>query len=88
MQLHLQVSELTGKNQQQLEALAFEALVVRLYLCAFLRNPDRAIACQTVEPHLGNSPIYYVHAQSGRTFSPRPHRPPSSRSRRVISIQH
>ena len=32
MQLHLQVPEqLTDKNQQQLEALAFEALVVRLY---------------------------------------------------------
>ncbi len=30
MQLHLQVPEqLTGKNQQQLEVLAFEALVVR-----------------------------------------------------------
>lgn len=33
MQLHLQVPEhLTGKNQQQLEALVFEALVVRLYV--------------------------------------------------------
>ncbi len=32
MQLRLQVPEqLSGKNQQQLEALAFEALVVRLY---------------------------------------------------------
>ena len=32
MQLHLQVPEqFTDKNQQQLEALAFEALVVRLY---------------------------------------------------------
>lgn len=32
MQLHLQVPEdLTDKNQEQLEVLAFEALVVRLY---------------------------------------------------------
>ena len=32
MQLHLQVPEqITDKNQQQLEAFAFQALVVRLY---------------------------------------------------------
>ena len=43
MQLHLQVPEqLTGKNQQQLEALAFEALVVRLYVLGELASGEGA----------------------------------------------
>ena len=43
MQLRLQVPEkLTGKNQQQLEALAFEALVVWLYSLAELSSGERA----------------------------------------------
>lgn len=41
MQLHLQVPEqLTGKNQQQLESLAFEALVVRLYALGELTSGE------------------------------------------------
>lgn len=43
MQLHLQVPErLTDKNQQQLEALAFEALVVRLYALGELGSGEGA----------------------------------------------
>jgi predicted HTH domain antitoxin len=43
MQLHLQVPEyLTGKNRQQLEALAFEALVVRLYALSELASGEGA----------------------------------------------
>ncbi len=43
MQLHLQVPEqLSGKNQQQLEALAFEALVVRLYALGELSSGEGA----------------------------------------------
>jgi len=43
MQLHLQVPEqLTDKNQQQLEALAFEALVVRLYTLGELASGEGA----------------------------------------------
>jgi predicted HTH domain antitoxin len=43
MQLHLQVPEqLTDKNQQQLEALAFEALVVRLYVLGELASGEGA----------------------------------------------
>jgi predicted HTH domain antitoxin len=43
MQLRLQVPErLTGKNQQQLEALAFEALVVRLYSLGELSSGEGA----------------------------------------------
>ena len=43
MQLHLQVPEqLTDKNQQQLEALAFEALVVRLYALGELASGEGA----------------------------------------------
>ena len=43
MQLHLQVPEqLSGKNQQQLEALAFEALVVRLYALGELASGEGA----------------------------------------------
>ena len=43
MQLRLQVPEhLTDKNQQQLEALAFEALVVRLYALAELSSGEGA----------------------------------------------
>ena len=43
MQLHLQVPEqLTGKSQQQLEALALEALVVRLYALGELSSGEGA----------------------------------------------
>ncbi len=43
MQLHLQVpEEFTGKSQQQLEALAFEALVVRLYALGELSSGEGA----------------------------------------------
>lgn len=43
MQLHLQVPEhLTGKNQQQLEALAFESLVIRLYALGELSSGEGA----------------------------------------------
>src|SRR5260370_9226863 len=43
MQLRLQVPEqLTGKSQQQLEALAFEALVVRLYALGELSSGEGA----------------------------------------------
>jgi predicted HTH domain antitoxin len=43
MQLNLQVPErLTGKNRQQLEALAFEALVVRLYALGELSSGEGA----------------------------------------------
>ena len=43
MQLCLQVPEqLTGKSQQQLEALAFEALVVRLYALGELSSGEGA----------------------------------------------
>lgn len=43
MQLHLQVPErIVGKNQQQLEALAFEALVVRLYALGELSSGEGA----------------------------------------------
>jgi predicted HTH domain antitoxin len=43
MQLHLQVPEqLTSKNRQQLEALAFEALVVRLYALGELASGEGA----------------------------------------------
>jgi predicted HTH domain antitoxin len=43
MQLRLQVPEqLTDKNQQQLEALAFEALVVRLYALGELSSGEGA----------------------------------------------
>ncbi len=43
MQLRLQVPEqLSGKNQQQLEALAFEALVVRLYALGELSSGEGA----------------------------------------------
>ncbi len=43
IQLHLQVPEqLTGKNQQQLERLAFEALVVRLYALGELSSGEGA----------------------------------------------
>ena len=43
MQLRLQVPEqLSGKNQQQLEALAFEALVVRLYALDELSSGEGA----------------------------------------------
>ena len=43
MQLHLQVPEqLTDKNQQQLEVLAFEALVVRLYVLGELASGEGA----------------------------------------------
>jgi predicted HTH domain antitoxin len=43
MQLHLQVPEqFIGKNQQQLEALAFEALVVRLYALGELSSGEGA----------------------------------------------
>jgi predicted HTH domain antitoxin len=43
MQLHLQVPEqLIGKSQQQLEALAFEALVVRLYALGELSSGEGA----------------------------------------------
>ena len=41
--MHLQVpGQLTGKNQQQLEALAFEALVVRLYALGELSSGEGA----------------------------------------------
>ncbi len=44
MQLNLQVPErLTEKNQQQLEALAFEALVVRLYALGELSSGEGAM---------------------------------------------
>ena len=43
MQIHLQVPErLTNKNQKQLEALAFEALVVRLYSLGELASGEGA----------------------------------------------
>ena len=43
MQLHLQVPEqLTEKSQQQLEALAFEALVVRHYALGELSSGEGA----------------------------------------------
>ena len=43
MQLRLQVPEqLTDKNQKQLEALAFEALVVRLYALGELSSGEGA----------------------------------------------
>ncbi len=43
MQLHLQVPEhLTGKSQQQLEALAFESLVIRLYALGELSSGEGA----------------------------------------------
>jgi predicted HTH domain antitoxin len=43
MQLRLQVLEqLTGKSQQQLEALAFKALVVRLYALGELSSGEGA----------------------------------------------
>ena len=43
MQLHLQVPErLVGKNQQQLEALALEALIVRLYALGELSSGKAA----------------------------------------------
>lgn len=43
MQLYLQVPErLTDKSQQQLEALAFEALVVRLYTLGELASGESA----------------------------------------------
>jgi predicted HTH domain antitoxin len=43
MQIHIQVPEqLTGKSQQQLEALAFEALVVRLYALGELSSGEGA----------------------------------------------
>ena len=43
MQLRLQVPEqLSNKNQQQLEALAFEALVVRLYALGELSSGEGA----------------------------------------------
>ena len=43
MQLHLQVPErLIGKSQQQLEALAFEALVVRLYALGEISSGEGA----------------------------------------------
>ena len=43
MQIHLQVPErLAGKSQQQLEALAFEALVVRLYALGELSSGEGA----------------------------------------------
>ena len=43
MQLRLQVPEqLTGKSQQQLEALAYEALVVRLYALGELSSGEGA----------------------------------------------
>ena len=43
MQLHLHVPEqLTDKSQQQLEALAFEALVVRLYALGELSSGEGA----------------------------------------------
>jgi predicted HTH domain antitoxin len=43
MQLRLQVPEqLTDKSQQQLEALAFEALVVRLYTLGELSSGEGA----------------------------------------------
>ena len=43
MQLYLHVPEqLTDKNQQQLEALAFEALVVRLYALGELASGEGA----------------------------------------------
>lgn len=43
MQLRLQVPErLTGKSQQQLETLAFEALVVRLYSLGELSSGEGA----------------------------------------------
>src|SRR5579864_3460512 len=43
MQLRFQVPEqLTGKSQQQLEALAFEALVVRLYALGELSSGEGA----------------------------------------------
>jgi predicted HTH domain antitoxin len=43
MQLRLQVPErLTEKNQQQLESLAFEALVVRLYALGELSSGEGA----------------------------------------------
>src|SRR6266567_3365698 len=43
MQLRLQVPEqLSGKSQQQLEALAFEALVVRLYALGELSSGEGA----------------------------------------------
>jgi len=43
MQLQLQLPEqLTGKNRQQLEALALEALVVRLYALGELASGEGA----------------------------------------------
>ena len=43
MQLRLQVPEqFTGKSRQQLEALAFEALVVRLYALGELSSGEGA----------------------------------------------
>ena len=43
MQLHLQVPEqLTDKNQEQLEAMAFEALIVRLYALGELASGEGA----------------------------------------------
>jgi predicted HTH domain antitoxin len=43
MQLHLQVPEqFIGKSQQQLEELAFEALVVRLYALGELSSGEGA----------------------------------------------
>jgi predicted HTH domain antitoxin len=43
MQLRLQIPEqLTGKSRQQLEALAFEALVVRLYALGELSSGEGA----------------------------------------------
>ena len=43
MQLHVQVPEqFSGKNQQQLEALAFEALMVRLYALGELSSGEGA----------------------------------------------
>lgn len=43
MQLHLQMPEqFTDKSQQQLEALAFEALIVRLYVLGELGSGEGA----------------------------------------------
>ena len=43
MQLHLQLPErLTGKNQEQLEYLPFEALIVRLYSLGELSSGEGA----------------------------------------------
>ena len=43
MQLHLQVPErFTGKNQEQLESMAFEALIVRLYALGELASGEGA----------------------------------------------